>query len=123
MELAVYNIKFMHIKGKHNILADAILRLKMLNIYKELLENPTVQVVNNAQQVVMEACATSMHIVGIDMFGNEQKWDNTCKQLASQICWSNKDSSKSFNLSADGVLQKHQYIHGLQHDMTIESSW
>ena len=28
MELAGYNIKFIHIKGKHNILADAISRLK-----------------------------------------------------------------------------------------------
>ena len=38
MKLADYKIKFVHIKGKHNILADAILRFKTLNIYKELLE-------------------------------------------------------------------------------------
>ena len=28
MELADYNITFVHIKGKHNLLADAISRLK-----------------------------------------------------------------------------------------------
>ena len=38
MELEDYNIKFVHMKGKHKILADAILRLKMFNIYKEPLE-------------------------------------------------------------------------------------
>ena len=33
MELADYNIPFVHIKG-NNILADAIARLKMLDIYR-----------------------------------------------------------------------------------------
>ena len=41
------------------------------------------------------------------------------QNLASQICHSNKNSLKSFTLSTDGVLQKHQHIHGLQHDITI----
>ena len=71
MELADYDIKFIHIKGKHNILVDAISMLKTLNIYKEPLENPKVQVVNNVQQVVAVGCATSMHTIGIDMFHNE----------------------------------------------------
>ena len=31
MELAEYNITFVHINGKHNILVDAIPMLKMLN--------------------------------------------------------------------------------------------
>ena len=119
MELADYNIKFLHIKGKHNILTDAILRLQTLNTYKEPLENAKVQIVNNTQQVLMEVSATSMHTVGIGVLYNEQKWDKIWKTLVPQICHSNKNSSKSFTLSADGVLQKHQYIHGLQHDVTI----
>ena len=40
MELTDYNITFIHIKGKINALADAISKLKTLNIYKEPLENP-----------------------------------------------------------------------------------
>ena len=60
VKLADYNIKFIHIKGKHNILADAISRLKTLNIYTEPLENSNVQVVNNMQQVDTEVCAASM---------------------------------------------------------------
>ena len=65
MELADYNVKFLHIHGKHNILGDAILRLKMLNIYKEPLENPKIQIVNNTKQVVTEVCPTSMHTIGM----------------------------------------------------------
>ena len=60
-----------------------------------------------------------MHIMGIDTFYNEQEWDNTCKKLASQIYHGDKNSSKSFTLSADGVLQMHGYIHGLKHYITI----
>ena len=71
------------------------------------------------QQVIAEGYATSMLTVGIDTLQNEQKWDKTCKTLASKIHHSSKNSSKSFTLSAEGVLQKHQYIHGLQHDVTI----
>ena len=51
MELAEYNITFVHIKGKNNVLADNISRL---NIYKEPLENPKTQVVNNTQKTLWE---------------------------------------------------------------------
>ena len=44
----------------------------MLNIYKEPLEIPKVQIVNNVQQAVMEVCATSMHTIGIDTLCSEQ---------------------------------------------------
>ena len=90
MELADHNIKFVHIKGKHNILAVPIPRLKTYNINKQPLENPKVQVVNNMKQVVTEVCANSMHTVGNDTLHNEPKWDNMCKQLVLQICHSNK---------------------------------
>ena len=35
MEVADYNITFVHIKGKNNVLADAISRLKAFIIYEE----------------------------------------------------------------------------------------
>ena len=65
------------------------------------------------QPVVTEVCATSMHIISIDMLCIEQKWNKMHKMLVSQIFHSNKNTSKSFTLSADGVLQMHQYVHGL----------
>ena len=114
MELTNYNIKFVHIKGKNNVLADAISRLKTLNIYKEPLENPKTPVFSNTNGHVMEMCATHMHITSITMLSNEKKWD-----LTSQLHHSNKSSLKSVIMSANGVLQKQQYIHGLKHDVTI----
>ena len=91
--------------------------LKMLNIYKEPLENQNVQVVNITQQAISEVCATILHTVWI-----KQTLDKTHYKLALQICHINKNSSKSFALSADGVLQKNQYIHFLQYDITIVPS-
>ena len=91
----------------------------MFNIYKEPLENPKVWVANNIQHVVTEVCATSMYTVGLDTLCNDQKWDRICKRLVSLIFHSNKNCSKSFTLSADGVLESTQYIHGLQHDINI----
>ena len=56
---------FINIKSKNNILANAISRLKTLNIYKEPLDNPKAQVVNNTQEIVMEIYATNMHSTSI----------------------------------------------------------
>ena len=39
MELADYNVTFVHIKGSNNILADAISRLKTLDICRDLIED------------------------------------------------------------------------------------
>ena len=110
---------FIHIKSKHNILADAISRLPILNIYKEPIENPEVLALNDTQQVFAEVHATSVQTIGIDSIHDGQKWDKACKKLDLQIHCSNENSSKPLTLSADGVLQKHQYNHGLQHDITI----
>ena len=106
-------------KGKLYTSGDAILRLKILNMHKKPLENPKVQVINNTQWVVTKVCATRMHTIGIAILCHEQNWDKMCKMVISKIHHNNKISPKSFTLSADGVLQKHQYIHGLQHDITI----
>ena len=56
IELADYKT----IKGKNNVLANTTSRLETLNIYKNLLENPKAQVVNNAQEIVTVICATNM---------------------------------------------------------------
>ena len=106
---------FIHFKGKHNILVDAISSLKMLNIYEEPLETQT-QVVINRQQFVTEVCATNMHTLSVGTLCNEQEWYKMCRTLVS---YSNKNSFNSVTVSARGILQKHQYIHWLQHDVAI----
>ena len=89
-ELAGYNIMFVHIKGKNNVLVDAISRVKTLNIYKKELENPKTQVVSNRQENDMEINAPDKHTISISTFHTEQKCDKTFKKLASQICHSKK---------------------------------
>ena len=53
------------------------------------------------------------------MLCTEQKWEKMCRKPASQICHGNKSSFKSVIMSVSGILQKQQYVHGLQHDVTI----
>ena len=79
MELASYNITFLHIKGKDNILPDVISRLKTLNIYKKPLENTKAPVASNMHENVMEIYATYMHTVSTTMLHTEQKQDIMCR--------------------------------------------
>ena len=92
MELADYNITFVHIKGKNNVLAHTISRLKTLSIYKEPLENPKIQLVSNTQGHVTEISATHMHTISTSMLCTKQKWDKMCRNLALQIYHCNKVS-------------------------------
>ena len=73
MELADYNIIFIHIKGKNNVLADAISRLKALNIYKEILESPEAPLVSKTQGHLQKYMKESyMCIVNTTMLHTEQ---------------------------------------------------
>ena len=106
MELGDYNIYICPHQSKNNVLLDAISRLKILNIYKEPLENPKIQIVSNTQEIGMEICATRMHIISTSVLHTEQKWDKTCRKLVTKICYSNKSSFKSVIMSASSILQK-----------------
>ena len=57
MLLQVYDITFVHIKGKDNILADAISRLCTLDIYKKAIEtkhSPAVKTTTTQQEDIIE---------------------------------------------------------------------
>ena len=82
MELGDYNIRFAHMKGKNNVLADGLSSLKTLHIYEEPLENPKAWVVNDTQQVVAEICTTNMHAISINMLHNDQKWEKTYQKIS-----------------------------------------
>ena len=119
MELTDYNISFFHIKGKYNVLADAISRLKMLDVEKEPMEKPKIPAVSNMQEHVMKVCATDMHTLSTTIIHTEQMWDITCTKLESQLQHGNKGNFKPVILSASHILQKCQYIHGLKHYINI----
>ena len=67
----------------------------------------------------MEVLPTNMHIVSTTLVCTEQKWDMTCQKLASQLCHNNKSNFNSVTMSANGILQKQQYVHVLKHDITM----
>ena len=90
MELTDYNTTFVHIKVKSNVLADAISRSKILNIYKELLENPRTQPASYTYEHIMEVCTTDIHNISTTMLHTDQRWGIMYKTLASQLCSSNK---------------------------------
>ena len=50
---------------------------------------------------------------------DDQKKDTSCRTLAAQSQYKNKNSFNSVMISPDGFLQKQQYIHGLKHDIVI----
>ena len=54
MELVDYNIALIQIKGSNNILADAISRLKTLEIYSDLIDNPKMLKAIDLQQDITE---------------------------------------------------------------------
>ena len=113
MEFVDNVITLVHIKGKNNVLVYAISRLETLNIYKEPLENPKAPVVSNMQENVTAICTTDMHTISTAMLHTEQKWDILYMKLVSQKCHGNTSSFMSVIMSANSILQKQQYIHGL----------
>ena len=91
--MADYNIMLLHTKAKNNVLADAIFRLKTLDIYKETLENLKTPAVSNTQGHVMEICETNMHTISTTMIHTEQKWDIICKKTSIRMRPQNKVTS------------------------------
>ena len=84
MELADYNITLVHIKGSNNILEDVISRLKMLEIYKDPIEDPKLLKASNTQQHIAEVNTSEIHTFSSNVLSAEQEWDITCQKLASQ---------------------------------------
>ena len=68
MELADYNMTFIHIKGSNKIIADAISRLKMLDIYKDPVEDPKKPQIKIQ---VTEVNDSKIHTLDSDVFYTE----------------------------------------------------
>ena len=62
MLLQVYDIKFIHIKGKYNILADTISRLCTIDIYEDpaevKLKHPPVPTIQPESSMTADECST-----------------------------------------------------------------
>ena len=78
MELAVFNITFLKIRGKNNVLADTISRLKALDITKNQWRTQNISSYKHSR-ICYESTSSYMHTVGITMLHTEQKWDIMCQ--------------------------------------------
>ena len=105
MELYDYNLTFVCIKGTDNILADAISRLKTLDINMELLENHKTAALNNAEECITEVVANKIQTLNTDRHHAEQNKDINCKNVATQLHHKNRNSFNLVMISTDG-LQK-----------------
>ena len=63
MDLSDYNLAFVYIKCSNNTLADAISRLKILDIYKDPLENLKT---SNTTNCIAEVVTTNIKTLSID---------------------------------------------------------
>ena len=116
IEFSDYDLMFVQIKSSNNILAGAISRLKTLDIYEEPLYNPKT---SHAMTHIIEIVTTDLQTISINKLYTKQKRDIHFRKLAVQSDHKNKNTFKAVIISPDGLLQKQQYLHGLNYDVTI----
>ena len=126
MLLQEYDITFVHIKEKDNILADAISRLCTLDIYKKAIEtkhSPAVKTTTTLQENTVE------HIQHIDSAPllqslnmnsttqhTLQEQDKFYKNKAHELC---SGINSSFYLNTDGILKCTLIINNLELRTTV----
>ena len=109
MLLQEYDITFVHIKGKDNILADAISRLCTINIYETADDTDTSHIANIdsteiPEQVHPDQMSQSLQPINMssDTLCSLQKQDKFCKHKAHKIHLGVKST---FYLDNDGTLK------------------
>ena len=114
MLLQEYDITFVHIRGKHNILTDAISRLRTSNIYKDPMENkpqhspPTHRTAHSSKvaediQLVNSGTPPKLLNINTAMLQNLQKQNNFCKNEVHTLHAGMKDH---FYLNNNSILKK-----------------
>ena len=121
MLLQEYDITFVHIKGKDNILANAISRLRTLDIYKKTMEtqhSPTIKTPKTQQEgtinLIQNIDSTPL-LQSLNMSSTTlqmlQKQDKFCKNKACKLHLGNKSS---FYLNHEGILKCTLVINNLE---------
>ena len=106
-------------KNSNSIIANAISRLKILDLYDYSLENLKKLNLseNNRLQRKMQAKQTPWSV----MYSVPSKSRTlVVKKLVFQSHHINKNTSNTVELSADGILETQQYIYCLKYGITIE---
>ena len=113
MLLHEYDITFVHIRGKDSILADAISRLHMINIYEEAIEDKQHHLLGSqtathsntkVEQVQHLNSSTPPHPLNMNtiMLCNLQKQDKFCK---NKVCELHANIDDRFYLNTDSILK------------------
>ena len=119
LELQQFNIKFNHIEGKKNVVADTISRLKATNLYEkhqEVNSMPSVDTVEDALENIIEEIHNikekardynqNTQLDPNELHG-EQKCDQFCKNKAKDI---NSNKLFDFILDNNGTQENSQII-------------
>ena len=81
-----YSTTFIQIKGKNNVLADAISRLKNIRYLQRTIEEPKKhQWLVTHKDMLWTMHTTKMHTIRTSMLCTQQKWDITCKKTSITI--------------------------------------
>ena len=111
LELQQYNIKFQHVAGKDNTVADAISYLKTANLYEEpkdqeVSKTPesTDDIMENLILEIHPHSSSSINIpVNLDSLIAQQKADRYCKNKVKHL---HHQQKLDFKLDDKGVLRK-----------------
>ena len=113
LELQLFDIKFQHIQGKKNVVADAITRLWTLGLYQDndkedepsaiedVLDN-TIEEVQSTDTAPRKP-AYNMGKLNLELLRKEQQWDQLCKNKVKDM---KKMPDPNFLLDNNNILRK-----------------
>ena len=129
MLLQEYNITFVHIRGKDNILADAISSLCTINVYNDPVENKhhslgtqdTTHPSKEAKNIQLLNSATPPQLLNISIttLRNLQKQDKFCK---NRVCELHANINDKLYFNNDSILKCKIIVNNLEVNTTVVPS-
>ena len=92
----VFSMKFVHIEGKKNVVADVISRLRMYGLYQNnnseedqpSLEDAVkniIEEIHNLNSALANTAYVKIDKLNLDLLWREQQWDRICKKKVKEI--------------------------------------
>ena len=126
MLLQEYDITFVHIKGKDNILADAMSRLHTIDIYEKAIQTQHLHAVTTTTKHQEGTIELIQHVnpspllQSLNMDSTTlctlQKQDKLCK---NKVCKLHSGVDSSFYLNTDSILKHTLIINNLEVSTTV----